>query len=177
MHRSSRLSLALFLFVAGCYASRPHEEARHRREPAVTAISVSINEVEEAIFVATNRYRRENDRPPLEIDRELSRFARSRSADMANRHYFEHTEPGGKSVFDQMRLAGISYSFAAENIHFSEGVRLDKAAESAMQGWIHSPGHRANMLSRSPSHIGIGVAVGDHNRIYSTQDFSKPDHH
>jgi uncharacterized protein YkwD len=130
--------------------------------------------MEQTIFEATNRFRGEHYLAPLVRDDGLGRFARSRSEDMARRHYFAHTEPGGKGVFTLLREAGIDYGYAAENIHMSRGVSRAEAAETAMRGWINSPGHRANMLAKQPTHLGVGVAQAANGAYYSTQVFTRP---
>ncbi|MBC7544776.1 MAG: CAP domain-containing protein [Candidatus Sericytochromatia bacterium] len=175
MKRLTHCSLATLLIVAGCYAEKPERQAsRPRRAPVIAATS-QIDAIEAAILAGTNRFRRENNLPPLLPDAGLYRFGRSRSQDMASRQYFSHTEPGGKGVFVLMKDAGIGFAFAAENIHMSSGLPVAQIADTAVKGWIHSPGHRANMLSPSPTHIGIGVAQGgDKGAYYSTQVFTKP---
>jgi len=40
-----------------------------------------------------------------------------------------------------------------------------------MQGWMNSPGHRANILNSSFTQLGVGVATDSNGRIYWTQQF------
>jgi uncharacterized protein YkwD len=51
--------------------------------------------------------------------------------------------------------AGISFGLAGENIAWYP------SAESAMAGWINSPGHYANMVNGGFHRIGIGVYKSD----------------
>ena len=53
------------------------------------------------------------------------------------------------------------------------------AARSLVQGWMNSPGHRANILDRDSRRIGVGVAVELSDKhgwaletLYATQNFS-----
>ncbi|HIR26862.1 MAG TPA: Ig-like domain-containing protein [Candidatus Choladousia intestinigallinarum] len=61
--------------------------------------------------------------------------------------YFSHTRPDGTRGLDIMGTSGTR----AENI----SVGFTSAA-SAMNGWMNSPGHRANILNDSVSQIGVG---------------------
>jgi uncharacterized protein YkwD len=61
---------------------------------------------------------------------------------------------------------GIWYSAAGENI--AKG-RL--SASAVVQGWMNSPGHRANILSNNYTQIGIGLATDSTGTNYWTQMF------
>lgn len=103
---------------------------------------------------------------PLKASAQLSNVARMKSKDMADKNYFSHTSPTYGSPFDMMRQFGISYRTAGENI--AKGY-LSPA--SVMNGWMNSPGHRANILNGSFGTIGVGAyKVG--NTIYWTQMFT-----
>ena len=61
-------------------------------------------------------------------------------------------------------------------VYFVDGK---EAARSLVQGWMNSPGHRANILDRDSRRIGVGVAVGLSDKygwtletLYATQNFS-----
>ena len=59
----------------------------------------------------------------------------------------------------------------AANI-FKYPARRDqkKLAKDLVDGWMKSPGHRANILNAQLRYIGVGVAHSD-NYIYATQNF------
>jgi uncharacterized protein YkwD len=57
-------------------------------------------------------------------------------------------------------------SFAGENIAF--GFETPRALVSA---WMHSPGHRANILSRHFHRIGVSGWRATDGTTYATQDF------
>ena len=102
---------------------------------------------------------------PLVMDSRLQQVATEKSKDMAISDYFSHTSPNYGSPFDMMKEFGISYMAAGENI--AMGYRT---AESVMDGWMNSPGHKANILSSKYGKIGIGVYFGD--SVYWTQMFT-----
>ena len=80
--------------------------------------------------------------------------ARAHSADMRDRGYFDHVDPEGLDPFDRAEQAGLTA--LAENIAVGQP---DPAA--VMADWMNSPGHRANILDCSLTHLGVGVAQGD----------------
>jgi uncharacterized YkwD family protein len=102
---------------------------------------------------------------PLQIDMRLVSTARVKSRDMINNNYFGHISPKLGSPIDQMRAAGISFRYAGENI---AGTRT---AAQAMQMWMQSSGHRANILKAEYTHIGIGVVSGGPYGKMLTQHF------
>ena len=82
---------------------------------------------------------------------------------MKNLGYFSHTSPTYGSPFDMMKNFGISYRSAGENI--AKGYATP---EAVVKGWMNSPGHRANILNKSFTHIGVGYVE---NGSYWTQMF------
>jgi uncharacterized protein YkwD len=91
----------------------------------------------------------------------LDRAADDYAADMVKRRFFDHVSPGGGTMMDRIKAAGWvpngSWS-AGENIAWGSGSLATPA--SIVDGWMHSAGHRANILSASFSQIGIGIAAG-----------------
>lgn len=100
---------------------------------------------------------------------EVSRVARTKSEDMAARNYFSHTSPTYGSPFNMMENYGIRFSAAAENIAMGQ-----RTPAEVVRGWMNSPGHRANILNRSFTQIGVGAARNKNGVIYWTQLFIKP---
>lgn len=115
------------------------------------------------VITLTNEYRVENGLKPLQEDLSLSKVAQLKSEDMRKNNYFDHTSPTYGSPFDMMKQFGIHYRAAGENIAY--GYRTP---EAVVNGWINSPGHRANILNSSFTHIGIGYDSQGH---YWTQMF------
>jgi uncharacterized protein YkwD len=80
------------------------------------------------------------------------------SSDMVRRGYFGHLTPGGAGLGARLARVGLRPGAAAENIAW--GLGAYSTAQSIVDGWMRSPVHRANMLSRRYTLIGIGVALG-----------------
>ncbi|MEV7287119.1 sigma-70 family RNA polymerase sigma factor [Streptomyces sp. NPDC093252] len=85
----------------------------------------------------------------------LDTAAQRHSADMAARDFFDHTNPDGADPGDRITAAGYRWSTYAENI-----ARGQQSAADVMQGWMDSPGHRANILNCSVQEMGLGVHEG-----------------
>lgn len=91
------------------------------------------------------------------LDKAADRFA----ADMVDRGFFDHASPGGGTFMDRIKAAGwlpAGSWTAGENIAWGSGSL--GSPESIVDGWMHSPGHRANILNGAFSQIGIGIADG-----------------
>lgn len=137
------------------------EEQQTKTPPATT--QHQLTQLEQKVVELTNQERRKHGLPELQIDLALSRVARMKSEDMQKNNYFSHTSPTYGSPFDMMRDFGISYRAAAENI--AQGQRT---AEEVVQAWMNSSGHRANILNKNYTHIGVGHTP---NGNYWTQMF------
>jgi len=129
-------------------------------EPEVsTSVSLGFNltnaEIDTAaqnkMLVMVNQERQKAGLPPLTIDYKLQNIAIVHAQDMLFRGYFSHNTPEGKTPFDRMNDAGIAYQYAGENLALSANV------DTSMAGLMHSPGHKANILSPNFQKIGIGV--------------------
>jgi uncharacterized protein YkwD len=105
---------------------------------------------------------------PLRPNPLLVRVARAHSLDMGEHRYFAHDSQDGRSPFDRMRAAGYSSGPMGENI--AAGQRTPAAV---MDAWMHSEGHRDNILNCGFHVVGIGVATvaASPYGIYWTQDF------
>ncbi len=99
----------------------------------------------------------------LKYDWELGRVAQYKSQDMHDKNYFSHTSPVYGTPFTMMKNFGISYKSAGENIAMGQ-----KTAAAVVDAWMNSEGHRANILNKNYTHIGVGY-VKDGN--YWTQMF------
>ena len=99
---------------------------------------------------------------PLRLNHRLSLAARRHSRAMAARHFFSHDSLNGSSFLDRIRrtgyLSGAHSWTVGENIAYGSG-RL-QTPRAIGRAWMNSPGHRANILSRSFRSIGIGIAAG-----------------
>ena len=119
----------------------------------IPAIDSSVIAYEKEVVRLVNEIRVQNGLKELTYDWELSRVARYKSEDMRDNKYFSHTSPVYGTPFQMIKNFGISYRSAGENI--AKGYATPKAV---VDGWMNSPGHRANILNASFTRIGVGYA-------------------
>jgi uncharacterized YkwD family protein/spore coat assembly protein SafA len=122
--------------------------------------------IEQQVVNLVNAERAKAGLKPLKADWELARVARFKSEDMRDNRYFDHNSPIYGTPFQMMKSFGINYRSAGENIAAGQTT-----AESVMQAWMNSPGHKKNILSPSFTHIGVGYAKGGSYGHYWTQQF------
>ena len=103
------------------------------------------------ILGLTNQERAKAGLKPLKLNNKLTQAAEKHSASMAEDDFFSHTGVHGSSVGDRVTNSGYQYSIVGENI--AAGYRT---AEQVVEGWMNSPGHRANILNSNYTEIGIG---------------------
>jgi len=127
--------------------------------------------------IEAERARFAPDAPRLTPDPDLTDIARARSEAMAHGAPFSHEDGNGHFIAaDMVRGRFGPYGAIGENILETYGSQdFDAAAfaESAVSGWMNSPGHRANILSPNYRSSGIGVAVNG-GYAYATQVFRGP---
>ena len=106
---------------------------------------------EQEVFDLINAKRVANGLSALKIDDELQNVARIKAQDMVDNNYFSHTSPTYGSPFDMIKKFGISYKTAGENI------AGNSSNSGAVNAWMNSEGHKANILNSSFNYTGIGV--------------------
>jgi uncharacterized protein YkwD len=132
----------------------------------LTELGAPREDLELPAIEAVNAARVARGLPPVAADGLLGQVARSRSQDMAVRHYFEHVTPDGKDIFLILDENGYPWATAGENLYLSQS-RDGAAVQQAIDFWSTSPTHAANLFSGSFSEAGIGVAEGD-DGVYLT---------
>ncbi len=108
---------------------------------------------------------------PLTWSAALGSAAQQHSRSMATRDYFSHQDPNGDSPFDRARAAGYKGRQVGENIAAGQG-----SPSQAMESWLASPGHCANLMSPRFTHVGAAYAsqTRSENGIYWTMMFGAP---
>jgi uncharacterized protein YkwD len=111
------------------------------------------SEAELALLTEMNRVRAAHGARALRIDTRLERAARAHSRDMLRRGYFAHGDFG-------RRLAGVGARgpIVGENLGWGVGSR--GTAQAIVAAWLASPSHRANLLRRGFTRVGLGHVIG-----------------
>ena len=132
----------------------------------------TANDIEKRAFEQTNAERIKNGLPPFTWDADLGRLSRTYSETMSRLGFFAHVTPDGKRLPDRARAAGIRhYSVLGENLAYNQGY--DDPGTLAVERWMLSPKHRANILSSEFRAMAIGSYVAPDGSVYLTQTFIK----
>jgi uncharacterized protein YkwD len=125
--------------------------------------ATETNVLVQATLCLLNRQRSRYGLRPLHLNAPLIAAAQAHSREMVARHYFDHVTPAGVTPAARVGatgyLAGTRGWMIGENIMW--GTFAQDTPEAAVEAWMHSPDHRANILYGAFCDIGIGVAVGD----------------
>ena len=123
------------------------------------------------VIELTNAERLAQGLPPLAYNIELTNAAQGHTQTMAMNGFLDHTDQlTGSTPADRVLAAGYNYQFTAENIAAGYDT-----PEEAVEGWMNSDGHRANILSTNNREIGVGYFRVDEDPnnyfAYWTQNF------
>ncbi len=157
--------------------ARPVAKLVTRFRPATTIVSANASPtlaeagtIERRAFEQTNLVRVQNGLPSLVWDADVCRMARSHSESMSRQNYFAHVTPEGRRLRDRARAAGIlTYTVLGENIAYNQGY--EDPGAFAVERWMASPKHRANILSKEFRAMAIGTYVAPDGSVFLTQTF------
>ena len=120
-----------------------------------------LTEDEKEVFELINEKRKANGLTALKINDDLQNVARIKAQDMVDNNYFSHTSPTYGSPFNMIKKFGITYKTAGENI---AGNSTNKGA---VEAWMNSEGHKANILSSNYNYTGVAVVKSQkYGKIY-----------
>jgi uncharacterized protein YkwD len=115
-----------------------------------------------ATLCLLNAQRTRHGLAALQLNSDLSTAARRHSRAMVEKRFFSHTSPDGTTFLDRIKatgyLAGAGSWNVGENIAYGSGSL--STPRSISRAWMHSAGHRENILSSVFRSIGIGIASG-----------------
>lgn len=131
-----------------------------------TALSQSQPAEAEQLFALANQSRAQAGLQPLAWNAELAAAAMKHCQRMVVEGALSHRYAGELDLTERAAQAGAHFSVIEENIalgQYPDQIHVD---------WMHSPGHRANLLSRDVDHVGIAVIARAGN-LYAVEDFSQ----
>lgn len=161
---------AVALLVAGCAipvgapAPSPSTPARAGASPN------AYSGAESRIFDLINAERQHQGLPSLVYNSQLDRMAKIQAANMARLQKLAHTLPESQlpTLGDRARYVGYPFGRMAENV--AQGF---PNAETVVQGWMTSSGHRHNVLNADVIETGIGIARAPGGGLYFCQVFAR----
>jgi uncharacterized protein YkwD len=150
--------------TAAAIAFAPANQAAPTQKPAQKAAAgpaaarVHLSAMESQLLGQINQLRAHHGLRMLRLSPGLTAAAEQHSASMAQKGYFAHESANGGSFFKRIAsyypYRGYDHWSAGENILYSS-PDIDSGA--ALNLWMHSPEHRANLLSHSWREIGLGA--------------------
>lgn len=172
-------ALTLIIFCQSAFGQEAKSQPVARLVASITPVTkmsairgerVEPNDIERRAFEQTNLVRAKNGLPPFVWDSDICRMARIHSEAMSRRGFFSHITPEGMKLADRTRGAGIlQFSVVGENIAYSQGY--DDPGAFAVERWMLSSKHRANILSPEFRAMAIGSFVAPDGSVYLTQTF------
>ena len=143
---------------------------------SATQETIRVGDFEQQVLVLVNEERANAGLQPLSFDPHLLEAAEVHSENMALQDFFNHIGADGSTPTQRMQAAGFSSQApGAENIAAGYGT-----PEEVVEGWMNSPGHRANILTPEFTLSGVGYYFlendtgNEDSNHYWTQVFSAP---
>jgi len=150
--RAARFALVLVVAAAGAAATAPSGV------PATTARGAGLSSLEFGVLQELNRIRVDNGLAPLRLSRALTSAADQHSREMSADGYFQHTSYDGTAFWKRIGRwypsSGFGYWSVGENLLWWSPT-IDPA--DALQLWMNSPEHRANIMAPRWREIGISA--------------------
>lgn len=108
---------------------------------------------------------------PLKPSATLNDTAQEHASDMARHSYFSHTGRDGSQVGERARRSGYAWQRVGENLAAGQATPAE-----AVQGWLDSPGHCANLMHPAFTEMGLAFALSPQSRegIYWVQVLGTP---
>ncbi len=140
--------------------------AAKQNQPTSAIPSATQPPAEEQLFFrGANAERSARGLPAYKWDESLAAAARRHALLMAKSEELSHQLPGEPPLDERAAEAGARFSSVGEN------VAVGTDAPGIQDGWMKSPGHRANILNAHFTALGIAVVEGN-GELYAVEDFS-----
>jgi hypothetical protein len=137
--------------------------------PALVAQRAASNAIQSEawqLVELANRDREAQGAGPLRWDPALATAARRHCLRMAAAGSISHQYPGEADVAERTALEGAHFSRIEENVAFGPNPATIHSQ------WMHSPGHRSNLLNPEVDRVGVAVVAGPHG-YYAVADYAR----
>ncbi len=127
---------------------------------------------EQQVLTLLNQIRSQHNLTPFTMNPQLRNAARAHSTDMLQRGYFDHNSPS--ETWDARIARYLKSPLTGEDIAWGQGSY--GTPEGIVSQWMHSPTHRAIILTTGLHRIGLGLATGTYSgasgAVMATADFA-----
>lgn len=146
-------------YVKLIYSQSSNQNNSSSNTNQTTTTSLTSDELE--VFNLINQKRTAAGLSKLKIDDEVQNVARIKAKDMVDNNYFSHNSPTYSTPFNMLKSFKVSYKTAGENI------AGNSSNSKAVEAWMNSEGHKANILNSNYNYTGVGVVNGSkYGKIY-----------
>ena len=167
--------MSLSRFLAGAYAaviavSCAFPAPSSSPTPVVGDAGRRLGNTESRILGLINAERLHRGLPALVYNEQLNEMATIQAKNMARFQKMAHVLPGANlpTLGDRARYVAYPFGRLAENVALGY-----PDAESVVQGWMNSKGHRANILNSDVAETGIAIARSSAGGLYFCQVFGR----
>ncbi len=131
--------------------------------PVASAQAIKMNKAESRMLALVNHARVTHGLHKLKMVRSLERASRAHSREMVSDAYFAHSSFNGESFSARLIRFGYTTSgctrwTVGEDIACGYGP--GSTVKALFTAWMHSPAHRAVILTKRFRNVGIGRAKG-----------------
>ncbi len=150
--------------------------------PSTLAERIDPARVEELIFAQQNAIRAERGLGEFSWDDELDAAASAHAADMAEREFYNHTNPDGVDVQDRYDGCGNAWSENIAKVRLGQRVNTyvgttnlstdTQLAENLVAQWMASDGHRAAILGEY-DRSAVAIEVTEYGTVYAVVAFCR----
>lgn len=168
MIRLAAVAIAAAALASCAGSSAPPEQPSFYQSMAQPDVTVDAAAAASMI----SGYRGNNGLGAVTVDPELMRFASEQAHSMAAHDKMDHD--AARPFAERIKSAGLGGSVAVENI--SAGYHT---LAEAFSGWRDSPPHRANMLNRGATRMGIAAVYAPNSKykVFWALVLAGPAHH
>ena len=133
------------------------------QDTGITPSDSNMDQVNAAILCLVNAERADNGNlPAFSTNSQLAQAASGMCQRMVTEHFFSHETPDGKNVVDRVEPTGYIPSsgdwVVGENLAWGSGAL--STPQAIVNGWMNSPGHKANILAPDYKDIGLAACQG-----------------
>jgi len=160
--------VAIIVFVFVCLSLFP----KNFIEKISSKVVMFADVLSSVLISETNNFRLSNNEGNLIENDLLMSAAQMKANDMASRGYFSHVSPSGEKPWVWFDKVGYKYDYAGENL----AVDYTESSDIT-QAWVDSTKHKANLLNKTFTEIGVGISKGifeGHETIFVVQFFGTP---
>jgi len=146
-----RLSLFAVLMLAFFIVRFDAADSASANKPPGSVLAYATEMSRGGLLAGTNAARSANGLSALALHDQLNNSAQAKAQHMADNNYWAHVAPDGTQPWYFFGQAGYVYIRAGENLAYGFGT-----SQGAVDGWMNSPSHRANILGNYAD-VGFGI--------------------